>query len=317
MFSLLGRVSASIIFKPAASPPPRLVIEDPYLLEEGDAHWFKGDVHLASTWSLGRDLPRTLAEYYRSHGYQFMGITDSNTYTWTEAYQNRALTGIPMIKASYPFGDLLALDMDHWLNAANLQEAVDWIVQDGGMPIIASPYWHEKPQVPVTAGTLRHLFGIEIYNARVAALARDEADATPLWDDLLTRGQHVYGFAGDDVRSLQGIGSPATQGRAWIEVLAADTRRESLLSSLRRGAFFASTGSRFVSLQLDGHTLVVQAENAEHLRFIGKGGTVLQTVDGARGSYTINGGEGYVRAEVLGPNGARAWGQPYFLSWRP
>ncbi len=295
----------------------RLVIEDPYRLGGGELHWFKGDVHLASAWSLGRDLPRTLAEYYRSHGYQFLGIADANTYTWTETYQSRALTGIPMIKASYPFGDLLALDLDHWLNAADLQDAVEWIVQDGGMPIIASPYWHEKPEVLEAVRTLRHLFGIEIYNARVAALAKDEADATPLWDDLLTRGQHVYGFAGDDVRSLQGIGSPASQGRAWVEVLAADASRESLLRSFRRGAFFVSTGARFVHLQLDGHTLLVQAENAEHLRFIGKGGKVLTTVEGASGSYTISGGEGYVRAEVLGPDGARAWSQPYFLAWQP
>ena len=317
MFSLLGRASARIVFKPASPPSAlRLVIEDPYHLTGDSVQWFKGNLDLASSWASGKDLPRTLAEYYRSHGYQFLGIADSNTYTWAEAYQSRSLTGIPTIKASYPFGDVLALDMDHWLAASDLQGAVDWIVQDGGLPIIAAPYWHEKPGVAEIVPSLRHLFGIEIYNARVAALAKDEADATPLWDDLLTHGNHVYGFAGDDVRSLRGIGSPATQGQAWVAVLAPSPERESLLMSFRRGAFFASTGPSFTQLRLRGQTLLVEAQNGERLRFIGKGGKLLATAAGGSGSYEITGGEGYVRVEALASDGARAWSQPYFLAWQ-
>ncbi len=49
---------------------------------------------------------------------------------------------------------------------------------------------------------------------------------------------------------------------------------------------------------------------------VGKGGRLLETLAGSAGSYTVSGGEGYVRVEALGVNGTRAWSQPFFLTWQ-
>lgn len=318
-FGFLGRASAHLLSRPplpSLVPTRSLVIQDPYALPDSEGQWFRGNVHVASSWARGKDLPRALGDYYRTHGYQFLGIADANTYTWVQVYQSRTLTGIPMVLASYAFGDVLAMNMDHWVNTDSLQGAVDWIVEEGGLPILPAPNWHETPAVSEGALGLHNLFGLEVYNARVAALAPEEADATSLWDGLLARGAHVFAFAGDDVRSLRGIENPPTQGRAWIEVLAPDSERESLLASIKHGAFFASTGPRFTRLELSDHALVVETTDAESLRFIGRGGTVLSTVAGPSGSYAIAGAEGYVRVEALRRDGTRAWSQPYFLSWQ-
>jgi hypothetical protein len=52
------------------------------------------------------------------------------------------------------------------------------------------------------------------------------------------------------------------------------------------------------------------------LRFIGRGGRLLKTLNAATGSYRVSGDEGYVRVEAIGADGARAWSQPFFISWR-
>jgi hypothetical protein len=46
------------------------------------------------------------------------------------------------------------------------------------------------------------------------------------------------------------------------------------------------------------------------IRFIGRGGTVLQEATEPTATYTFTGDEGYVRAKVFESNGRAAWVQP-------
>ncbi|TMD07964.1 MAG: hypothetical protein E6J01_04630, partial [Chloroflexi bacterium] len=129
---LLGRGAAAVVFHPKATATvtvhaKQLVIVNPYATAEGaPVDWYRGNLQAASNWSIGKDLPRQLGAYYASHGYRFLGVADANTYTWVESYGSRQLTGVPMVDATYPFGDVLALYMDHWLPADTLQGAIDW-----------------------------------------------------------------------------------------------------------------------------------------------------------------------------------------------
>jgi hypothetical protein len=43
------------------------------------ARWWKGNLHTHSLWSDGDDYPEMIADWYRSHGYHFLGISDHNT----------------------------------------------------------------------------------------------------------------------------------------------------------------------------------------------------------------------------------------------
>ena len=45
---------------------------------------------------------------------------------------------------------------------------------------------------------MHRLFGLEVYNARLAAAGAGQGDATALWDQLLSSGNRVYAFAGDE-----------------------------------------------------------------------------------------------------------------------
>ena len=296
--------------KPPAATAKKLVVADPYA---GGGTWYKGNLHIASVRGVGKDLPSAIGAWYAAHGYAFLGISDMNTYTWGSEYGTRAHPAVPVVDATYPFAELLAVGMDHWQPANDLQGAVDWIAHDGGLPVLAAPGSTVRPQSLATVLAVHGLFGLEIYDARMADSNSAQAGTTAMWDRLLSAGNRVYGFAGDDATSLH---DPAL-GRAWIEVLASAQDPASLLSSLRQGAFIASTGAGFIQLSVTGTTITAEAASASSLRFIGRGGQLLKAVNASRGSYQVRGDEGYVRVEADGENGTKGWSQPFFVSWQP
>ncbi len=295
--------------KPASTPAKRLTVSNPYA---AGGTWYKGNLHVASVRGVGKDLPSALGAWYAAHGYAFLGISDMNTYTWPEEYGNRAFPGVPTVDATYAFGDVLAVGIDHWRPAQTLQGAIDWIAADGGLPVLAAPLSAAKPQPVATVMGLHGLYGLEVYNARLASGSGVGADATMLWDRLLSAGNRVFAFAGDDAISVH---DPAI-GQAWIEVLAPAHDRQSLLSSLRQGAFVASTGAAFTGFTVDGTTITALADPGSSLRFIGRGGRLLKAVTDSVASYRVSGDEGYVRVEAIRDDGGRAWSQPFFISWR-
>jgi hypothetical protein len=307
--AVLGHQLGSATTKTGGTSAKRVAVIDPYA---AGGTWFKGNLHVASVRGLGKDLPSALGAWYTAHGYAFLGISDMNTYTWPEEYGNRALPGVPTVDATYPFADVLAVGIDHWLPAQTLQGVIDWIAADGGLPVLAAPLSPDKPQSLVTVLGLQGLYGLEVYDARLALGNATGADATSLWDRLLSAGNRVYAVAGDDAT---GVNDPAIGG-AWISVLAPADDLASLLSSLRRGAFVASSGAEFSRLAVVGTTITAETVPGSSLRFIGRGGQVLKTISAPSGFYRVSGNEGYIRVEAIRADGARAWSQPFFITAR-
>jgi hypothetical protein len=307
--AILGHQLGLSAGQPSTVAAKRLVVVDPYA---AGGNWYKGNLHVASVRGVGKDLPSAIGAWYAAHGYSFVGLSDMNTYTWVSEYGDPAHPAVPTVDATYPFGEVLAVGMDHWLPASDLQSAIDWIARDGGLPVLAAPGSTSRPQNVATVLALHGLFGLEVYDARAADTGPGQGDATAMWDQLLSAGNRVYAFAGDDATSLQ---DPAL-GRAWIDVLAPAQSLDSLLSSLRQGAFVASTGAEFTRLNVSGRTITAEAASGTTLRFIGRGGQLLKAVNASSGSYQVSGNEGYVRVEAIGENGSKGWSQPFFVSWQ-
>jgi hypothetical protein len=284
-------------------------VADPYV---GGGQWFKGNLHVASVRGVGKDLPSAIGAWYAARGYGFLGISDMNTYTWASEYGSRAHPGVPTVDATYPFAEVLAVGIDHWQPANNLQGAIDWIAHDGGLPVLAAPGSAGRPQTLATVLAVHGLFGLEVYDASVEQSNPGQGDSTAMWDRLLSAGNRVYAFAGDAATSLQ---DPAL-GRAWIDVLAPAQDVGSVLSSLRQGAFIASTGAEFTRLNVTERTITAEAAPGSSLRFIGHGGHRLKAVSASSASYQVTGDEGYVRVEAIRDDGALAWSQSFFVSWR-
>ena len=46
----------------------------------GERRWYKGLFHCHSLWSDGRAFPEQVVDWYRSHGYNFLGVSDHNQF---------------------------------------------------------------------------------------------------------------------------------------------------------------------------------------------------------------------------------------------
>ncbi len=44
----------------------------------GGAIYWKGNLHTHSLWSDGNDYPDMIADWYKTHGYQFLALTEHN-----------------------------------------------------------------------------------------------------------------------------------------------------------------------------------------------------------------------------------------------
>ena len=44
-----------------------------------EKQWFRGNLHTHSYWSDGDEFPETIMDWYKSHGYDFVALSDHNT----------------------------------------------------------------------------------------------------------------------------------------------------------------------------------------------------------------------------------------------
>ncbi|MBM3875098.1 MAG: hypothetical protein FJ386_00035 [Verrucomicrobia bacterium] len=65
---------------------------------DAGARWFKGNLHTHSFWSDGDDFPEMIADWYRTHGYDFLAISDHNTFQDTNRF--REITGNRLYEAA-------------------------------------------------------------------------------------------------------------------------------------------------------------------------------------------------------------------------
>ncbi len=102
-----------------------------------------------------------------------------------------------------------------------------------------------------------NLVGIEVYNG-LSMLEEDQGSkpyyphySEPCWDDLLTRGYQCLGFAGNDEFYREHYIYENYAPLGYIQV-AGDKNEASILSNIRAGHFYASTG-----VELTTHPLLV------------------------------------------------------------
>ena len=130
----------------------------------------------------------------------------------------------------------------------------------------------------------------------------------------------LYGIAVDDAHNFKQPGNPmvAGPGRGWVMVRAARLDARTLLESLERGDFYASTGVVLDDIVGGATSMSVkvkpESSSKYRIQFIGAGGRVLSEAGEASASYTFKGDEGYVRAKVIESNGRMAWCQPVLVT---
>ncbi|RLE79439.1 MAG: hypothetical protein DRJ52_08405 [Thermoprotei archaeon] len=282
--------------------------------------WFKGNLHTHSTYSDGLLTPKQLAYLYRNNGYSFLAITDHNKVADVRKLSTEDFLVLPGIEVDTGKGVLgskyhiVGVDIEEEIKAESAQEAIDKIVELGGVAIVAHPYWSSLTLNDLLK--LEKYLGIEVFNTTC------EVDvlrgySVVHWDMLLTAGRRVYGFAVDDAHWSFRQYKPVDACKAWIMVKAEELSREAIIKSIKKGLFYSSTGPVIKNLEIKNGKVVVECSPVKVIAFVvdhARGCVYFsQKNDLTRAEYRIRGNEIYIRIECKDSEGNTAWTNPIFI----
>jgi hypothetical protein len=299
-----------------------------------DGVWLRCALHAHTTNSDGDLAPDALVRHYDWAGYDVLAITDH--WVWTVERSTPGLLVIPSIELNARAGDagddshVLALGVGRAADVpdndfAPLAEVVSWIAAEGGVPIVAHPYWSglrtdQWESCP-------ELVGVEIWNAG-CQLELGRGDSTVHWDEALERGRPLVGIASDDSHH------PAyDSGHAWTMVRARERSSEAVLDALRSGSFYASAGPTIHSVDVTDESVTVSCSPAASITLV-CGGRRGARVNAGRLGYPYHGealerderglitacrlerpwDAAYGRVEVADADGHRAWTNPLWIT---
>ncbi len=304
---------------------------------DADGSWLKCALHAHTTNSDGELAPDLLVRHYEWAGYDVLAITDH--WVRTQERSTKRLLVIPSTELNAWCGPAendahvlaLGVEADPEIPDAafgQLQEVVDWIVANGGVPYLAHTYW---------SGLRTELWencdglvGLEVWNTG-CELEVGRGDASLQWDEALERGRTWFALATDDSHH-PGYDS----GFAWTWVKAAEKSQEAVLDALRTGSFYGSTGPVVHGVEVTDDAVVVHCSPAASVTlFTGRargaranagrlgypnGATVLERDD--NGLLTAVRLERpwrqpYGRVEVRDAAGGRAWTNPLWTEKPP
>lgn len=296
--------------------------------------WYRGNLHTHTINSDGDSPPYEVVAWYKRNGYQFLVITDHNTFTDPAPFDTNPNDTFLLIG-----GEEITNDKTVHVNAIGisraipkqtgdtvtglLQASIDAVRQQGGVPLINHPnfIW------AFTAAEMKPLTGaglLEVASGHPQVNSAGDGkvpSAEQMWDELLAGGMRIYGAAVDDSHNFREEFTleRANPGRAWVAVRAAALTRDAIVGALNAGDFYASTGVTIRDIRHESGALVVElpppAQNRRYrVVFVGEGGKVLATSYDNPARYALGGTERYVRARVEESNGQRAWTQPVFRS---
>jgi len=268
-------------------------------------HWLKCNFHTHSTRSDDGTLaPEAVMALYANAGYDAMAITDHDHY-WPGGRfgdmivlpgQECHVLGGRMVKAHHVLALGATGEIERQPTAADIVAAIR---AKGGLPIVAHPGW-DGCQLR-DAPPCEHF---EIWNG-VAEQFMSEAAGD--WDASLAAGGAARcALAADDLHV------PEHFGRGWVMVNAEKTRA-GILSALRRGDCYASTGPTVRCVRVRGRRVSVTVEEAATIWFQTSQGKHFSIVGaGDTATHDIQADDWYVRVEVEAPNG-RAWLNPIIV----
>jgi hypothetical protein len=285
-------------------------IFEPYNPYGGGGTWYKGQLHCHSTRSDGKLSPSEVVVRYTSLGYKFIAISDHHMVTKIEG-RSLLVLGQEYGKGSTESGKMFKPHMNGinissiFSESASLQERINDIIAQRGIVVLNHPTSFLYAYNMNSLIGLENYTGMEIYNGLNNGIL--SGNAVSAWDKVLSTGKMVWGIAGDDAHA------PEDYGKGWIEVqIAGNLSTSNVVNAIRQGSFYSTQGPMISDISFKGTTFRVSSPDADSISFYGRDGRLLRTIAGGDANYSVEGSEGYVRAEVS-QNGLKAWSQPVFI----
>lgn len=292
------------------SSDPPFALEHPY--GNGKGPWLRGNLHTHTLASDGALSAQAVVDAYAAAGYGFLMISDHDHFHNLEGIDPKGMLLVRGNEITAYGPHLLHVGAHRFIGPhEDRQRMIDEINGDGGFAIVNHPNWcadfNHCPQKHLE--TWRDYAGIEIYNG-VTLFAEGSPLATDRWDQLLSQGRRVWGFANDDFHYDGHLGI------AWNMVQVEASTTGALVRAMRQGRFYASTGVHIDAIDITGNRIVVDSGDTCRFRVHTRHGQLVTQADGPRLDYTVPAGfpHPYLRVECLGQGGDTAWLQPFFIS---
>jgi hypothetical protein len=300
----------------------------------------KGNLHTHSTRSDGQYQPEEVIEAYRERGYDFMCLSDHEIYYHSTRYNgdqfimlsgyemacemSRELTGQQyhihgLLDTSLGSVNGFQHDEEHekpdYETLDTIQSLINEMIDRGNLIIMNHPEWSRNS--PEDLLKLQGYCAVEIYNHQSEL---DEAAGYGLyhWDYLLRNGRRVFGVATDDAHRGDYHAAISEFFGGWIGVQADELSQSSIITALKSGSFYSTSGPEIHDLRVEDGRLIVRTSPVKFIKFVAYpdfGFTAFNTNGTAVDSavYTIRGNERYIRIECIDFGGHTAWSNPIFI----
>jgi hypothetical protein len=300
----------------------------------------RGNVHTHSLVSDGAAPIEAMVTWYRTHGYQFLAMTEHDTRVDPDTLVDLTGPGFVLIPGEevtdradgrpLHVNALCArrrVEGGRELPRADVGLATMFaqIRAEGGTPLVNHPNYRDSLTADdiVRGASGRYL--LEVWSGH-PDVATDGTGSRPssetVWDRVLARGGDAIPAAVDDAHGLpEDPNARALPGRGWLETFGAETRADAICAALAEGRLYASNGPELSAIDVREDVLAVTTKDpAATATFLGEGGEVLAVVraadvaatgDARVLSYRLVGGETRVRARISDAQGRYAWTAAY------
>lgn len=289
--------------------------------------FYRGNLHTHSTLSDGRLSPERVCQFYREHGYDFISLTDHFMdrygFPMTDTIPYRTADFTTLIGAELHGGDTTASGVWHILavglpldfappskDETGAQIAAR-AMATGAYVAVAHPAWYNLTEQDVI--DLGSVHAIEIYNG-ISADHNDRADSCYMLDVMLARGFRYLACATDDAHFHA---KHADLLRGWVHVKSEELSPDALLTALKAGHYYSSTGPLLHDVKLYGRDrIVLRCSPVTSIFVTGKGATTrYQHGNGmTEAEFTLNNWDSnYCRVTVRDAQGGRAWTNPIWF----
>lgn len=285
------------------------------LTDEKGNKWYKGNLHTHTSLSDGRLSPDEVISMYRRGGYDFLALTDH--WKLSETIEDKDF--LLLSGCEYDTGQNAKAGIYHIVGIGMQeapcvkkepglapQEIVNTIRKAGGIAILAHPAWSMNR--PESLLRLEGLAGTEIYNTVSGKPWNVRPYSGWFVDALAVDGKEVPCFASDDAHFYNG-----DQMKSYIMVRADSLTRESILSSIRRGDFYATQSPELYVSRVDDVIHVRCSPVSEVIFFSDTVYAEDRVVTGSgirEALYRIKPSDTFLRVELVDANGRMAWSSP-------
>ncbi len=301
---------------------------------ERPGRFWRGNIHTHSNVSDGALDPAEVCRQYKAEGYDFIALTDhfvglyGHPIADTTPFRDNTFTtilGAELHSGAMENGEIwhiLAVglpedfapgDAPHFFPVEG-QETGPQIAQRareaGAFVAIAHPEWSGLSMNDARSIDAAH--AVEIYN-HGCAVACDRPHGFYTFDRLLEEGKQLTLCATDDAH----FSEPDHFG-GWVMVKSEANEPAALLSALKSGHFYSSTGPGFCGIHWDANHVVVETSAVVTVIVQGKG-SACATVHGQSMTRTevkldrmVN--CDWLRVTIIDAAGKRAWLNPHWRS---